>query len=137
MRGLCRQSSSSTDFKMDTNGIGKQQYVGMDSSMLMEMAHSKHVSEQQKTAAVSQQFESVLVKQFLKEALKPMFKGVFNEDGNAHRMYRHFFTDAISESIASGGGFGISTLLQQQLAQPNTQPTGGEADPVDDQNTGK
>ena len=58
--------------------------------MLMEMAHSKHVSEQQKTAAVSQQFESVLVKQFLKEALKPMFKGVFNEDGNAHRLYRHF-----------------------------------------------
>ena len=122
---------------METNGIGKQQYVGMDSSMLMEMAHSKHVSEQQKTAAVSQQFESVLVKQFLKEALKPMFKGVFNEDGNAHRMYRHFFTDAISESIASGGGFGISTLLQQQLAQPNTQPSGGEADPVDDKNTGK
>ena len=107
--------------------------MGMDSSMLMEMAHSKHVSEQQKTAAVSQQFESVLVKQFLKEALKPMFKGVFNEDGNAHRLYRHFFTDAISESIASGGGFGVSTLLQQQLAQPNTQPSGGESAPVDDQ----
>jgi hypothetical protein len=75
---------------METDAIGKQ-YVGMDSSMLMEMAHSKHHSEKQKTAAVSQQFESVLVKQFLKEALKPMFKGVFNEDGNAHRMYRHFF----------------------------------------------
>ena len=106
---------------METNGIGKQ-YVGMDSSMLMEMAHSKHVSEQQKTAAVSQQFESVLVKQFLKEALKPMFKGVFNEDGNAHRLYRHFFTDAISESIASGGGFGVSTILQQQLNHPNAKP---------------
>jgi Rod binding domain-containing protein len=56
-----------------------------------------------------------LVKQFLKEALKPMFKGVFNEDGGAHRMYRHFFTDAISESIATGGGFGVSNILQQQL----------------------
>jgi Rod binding domain-containing protein len=111
---------------METNGIGKQ-YVGMDSSMLMEMAHSKHASEQQKTAAVSQQFESVLVKQFLKEALKPMFKGVFNEDGNAHRMYRHFFTDAISESIASGGGFGVSTLLQQQLSQPNVKPSSDPA----------
>ena len=55
------------------------------------------------------------MKQFLKEALKPIFKGVFNEDGGAHRMYRHFFTDAISESIASGGGFGVSTILQQQL----------------------
>ena len=100
---------------METNDIGNK-YVGMDSSMLIEMAHSKHASESQKVAAVSQQFESVLVKQFLKEALKPMFKGVFNEDGNAHRMYRHFFTDAISESIASGGGFGISNILQQQLS---------------------
>ena len=96
------------------------QYIGMDSSMLMQMAHSKHTSKNQKVAAVSDQFESVLVKQFLKEALKPMFKGVFNEDGGAHRMYRHFFTDAISESIASGGGFGISTILQQQLSDVKT-----------------
>ena len=59
---------------MEVNEIGNK-YVGMDSSMLMEMAHSKHASESQKVAAVSQQFESVLVKQFLKEALKPMFKG--------------------------------------------------------------
>ena len=99
---------------MEAQNIGKQ-YVGMDSSMLMEMAHSKNTTHNQKVAAVSDQFESVLVKQFLKEALKPMFKGVFNEDGGAHRMYRHFFTDAISESIASGGGFGVSTILQKQL----------------------
>ena len=71
----------------------------MDSSMLMEMAHSKQPLKTKRVAAVSDQFESVLVKQFLKEALKPMFKGVFNEDGGAHRMYRHFFTDAISESV--------------------------------------
>ena len=99
---------------MESANIGNK-YVGMDTTMLMEMAHSKHASELEKNAAVSQQFESVLVKQFLKEALKPMFKGVFNEDGGAHRMYRHFFTDAISESIATGGGFGMSNILQQQL----------------------
>ncbi|MEC7401542.1 MAG: hypothetical protein VX821_06065 [Verrucomicrobiota bacterium] len=104
---------------METNDIGNN-YVGMDSSMLLDMAHSKHATEQQKNAAVSQQFESVLVKQFLKEALKPMFEGVFNEEGGAHRMYRHFFTDAISESIASGGGFGVSSILQQQLNQASS-----------------
>ena len=104
---------------METNDIGNN-YVGMDSSMLLDMAHSKHATEQQKNAAVSQQFESVLVKQFLKEALKPMFKGVFNEEGGAHKMYRHFFTDAISESIASGGGFGVSSILQQQLNQASS-----------------
>ena len=44
-----------------------------------------------------------------------MFKGVFNENSEGHRLYRHFFTDALSESIAQGGGFGISSILQQQL----------------------
>jgi Rod binding domain-containing protein len=116
---------------METNAVEGKQYVGMDSAMLMEMAHSKHATEKQKVAAVSQQFESVLVKQFLKEALKPMFQGVFNEDGNAHRLYRHFFTDAISESIASGGGFGISTILQQQITSPNAKPSlEGQQEPV-------
>jgi len=99
-------------------------YVGMDSSILMEMAHSQNISQKQKNAAVSQQFEAVLVKQFLKEALKPMFKGVFNEDAGAHRMYRHFFTDAISESVAQGGGFGVSNILQQQLNQKISTSSG-------------
>ena len=59
---------------METNAAEGKQYVGMDSSMLMEMAHSKHAIRTAEDGAVSQQFESVLVKQFLKEALKPMFK---------------------------------------------------------------
>jgi len=69
-----------------------------------------------KTKFVTEQFESVLVKQFLNDALKPMFKGVFNENSEGHRLYRHFFTDALSESIAQGGGFGVSSILQQQLS---------------------
>ena len=83
--------------------------------MLMEMAHSRHASEEQKAAAVSGQFESLLVKQYLKQALKPMFKGIFNENGGASGMYRHMFTDAMAESIAQGGGFGISSMLQMHL----------------------
>ena len=65
--------------------------------------------------AVSGQFESLLVKQYLKQALKPMFKGIFNENGGASGMYRHMFTDAMAESIAQGGGFGISSMLQMHL----------------------
>lgn len=83
--------------------------------MLMEMAHSRHVSEKQKAAAVSGQFEALLVKQYLKQALKPMFKGIFDETGGASGMYRHLFTDALAESIAQGGGFGVSTMLQMHL----------------------
>ena len=90
--------------------------VSIDSSLLMEMVHSKNKSESEKTKFVTEQFESVLVKQFLNDALKPMFKGVFNENSEGHRLYRHFFTDALSESIAQGGGFGVSSILQQQLS---------------------
>jgi len=98
-----------------TPELSTSQYVGMDTSMLMEMAHSRHASEKQKAAAVSGQFESLFVKQYLKQALKPMFKGIFNENGGASGMYRHMFTDAMAESIAAGGGFGISSMLQMHL----------------------
>jgi len=100
--------------EMETSGITNQ-YMSLDSSSLQELVKSKNSSASQKNAVVSQQFESVMIKQFLNDALKPMFKGVFNEEGEGHRLYRHFFTDAISESIAQGGGFGISSILQQQL----------------------
>src|SRR6056300_1563562 len=99
---------------METSGVS-QQYMGLDPSSLKELVNSKQSSAVQKNAIVSQQFESVMIKQFLNDALKPMFKGVFNEEGEGHRLYRHFFTDAISESIATGGGFGVSNILQQQL----------------------
>ena len=87
--------------------------------MLLDMAHSKHATEQQKNAAVSQQFESVLVKQFLKEALKPMFK-----EFSTKRVEPIECTDTFSRmpfpSIASGGGFGVSSILQQQLNQASS-----------------
>ena len=98
-----------------TPELNTSQYVGMDISMLMEMAHSRHTSEKQKAAAVSGQFESLFVKQYLKQALKPMFKGIFDENGGASGMYRHMFTDAMAECIAQGGGFGISSMLQMHL----------------------
>jgi len=100
---------------METGKISSNS-VSFDSSLLMEVVHSKDRTESEKTKFVTEQFESVLVKQFLNDALKPMFKGVFNEDSEGHRLYRHFFTDALSESIAQGGGFGISSVLQQQLS---------------------
>jgi len=100
---------------METGKISSNS-VSLDASMLLEVVHSKNRTESEKTKFVTEQFESVLVKQFLNDALKPMFKGVFNEDSEGHRLYRHFFTDALSESIAQGGGFGVSSILQQQLS---------------------
>ena len=111
---------------METGKISSNS-VSLDSSLLMEVVHSKNRTESEKTKFVTEQFESVLVKQFLNDALKPMFKGVFNEDSEGHRLYRHFFTDELSESIAQGGGFGVSSILQQQLSsKQRANPIGAE-----------
>ena len=74
---------------METSGISNQ-HLSLDANSLQELVKSKNATASQKNAVVSQQFESVMIKQFLNDALKPMFKGVFNEEGEGHRLYRHF-----------------------------------------------
>lgn len=80
---------------------------------MQEVAAKKGISDKEKLAAASQQFEGVLVKQFLKDALKPMFKGYLNEDGSSHEIYRYFVVDALANSIA--GSIGFSNSIQAQL----------------------
>ena len=48
-----------------------------------------------------------------------MFKGVFNEDSEGHRLYRHFLL-MLYRKVLHRGGFGASSILQQQLANQNS-----------------
>ena len=99
---------------MDTSAIAS---LGGDARQLKELALSKHAAEAA-TKEVSTHFESLLLRLYLKDALKPVFGGGFLEEtGGAHDMYRYFFTDAIAEGVARGGGFGLSDVLQQQIMQ--------------------
>ena len=98
---------------MDTSAIAS---LGGDARQLKELAFSQHAATASKE--VSTQFEALLLRQYLKDALKPVFGGGFlKETGGAHDMYRYFFTDAIAEGVARGGGFGLSDVLQQQIMQ--------------------
>lgn len=99
---------------MDTSAIAS---LGGDPQQLKELALSKAPSADA-AKEVATQFESLLLRQYLKDALKPVFGGGFlKESGGAHDMYRYFFTDAIAEGVARGGGFGISDILQQQIME--------------------
>jgi Rod binding domain-containing protein len=99
---------------MDTAAIAS---LGGDPQQLKELALSQ-VPSADAAKEVATQFESLLLRQYLKDALKPVFGGGFlKESGGAHDMYRYFFTDAIAEGVARGGGFGISDILQQQIME--------------------
>jgi Rod binding domain-containing protein len=73
-------------------------------------------TEEQKLQLTSQEFESTLVRQYLKDALKPLFKGAIEESGVSSEIYRGYYTDVLAQSLSRGQGMGISSVLQCQLS---------------------
>lgn len=59
---------------------------------------------------VSQQFESILVRQFLSESMKSLL-----ENGPSGQVYGYMLTDSLADSISKGGGLGLCSVLQAQL----------------------
>jgi len=60
----------------------------------------------------SRQFESILVRQFLSESMKPLLEG-----GPSGQVYGYLLTDSLAGSISEAGGLGFSSVLQAQLGR--------------------
>lgn len=58
----------------------------------------------------SHQFESILLRQFLTDSMKPLLEG-----GPTGQVYGYLLTDALANSISDAGGLGLSSVLQSQL----------------------
>ncbi|MBK8475533.1 MAG: rod-binding protein [Opitutaceae bacterium] len=78
-------------------------------------------------AAAAEQFEAILVRQLLGDALKPMLGGTAGGESEApgSDVYQYFVTDVIAQSVAQGGGLGIAKMLVPQLT-----PKGAAPDPA-------
>ena len=68
----------------------------------------------QQVKAVSSQFESILLRQFLQDSVSKMMGG--EESGAAGNMYGYMLTDVLATKISEGGGMGLSSVIQQQLS---------------------
>ena len=78
----------------------------------------------QQMAKVAGQFEAIMVRQFLTEAMKPMTEGCFNEeDMPGGDVYKSMMVDTLANSVESGGGLGLSNVIQLQLQ--GKVPAGG------------
>jgi Rod binding domain-containing protein len=75
--------------------------------------------ESERLGAVSREFEAVLLRSYLSEALKPLTKDGSAFGGN-NSIYGYMITDALANSLSSSGTFGFSNLMQAQLAGPAT-----------------
>jgi Rod binding domain-containing protein len=86
---------------------------------LVGQLHMAGDSPAAQAKVVSQQFEAVLLKQFLDKSVGSMMGSSAGSD-----VYGYMLTDALSQSLAKGGGLGMSSVLERQLAPRASAPAG-------------
>jgi Rod binding domain-containing protein len=81
------------------------------------LADNAALSEQEKIGELSKQFESLLVRQILAEAQKPVFQSKYSDNSFAGSVYRDLNVQNLAEGISRAGGLGLAGVLQQQLTK--------------------
>ena len=75
-----------------------------------QIASSKTLSEEQKVAEMTRQFEAVLLRQILSQAQKPAFKSSLTPDsGVAGSIYQDMMVNQMADTISSSRTLGMAT----------------------------
>ena len=82
---------------------------------LESLAHNRSLTEDQKIAQASQQFEAILLRQFLSESQKTVIKSELTDDSAAAGIYQDFITNQMADSLARSGGIGLAKTFEHQL----------------------
>lgn len=94
-----------------------QRGVSVRNMPLDKLAHSSTVSPEDKVKEVSRQFESILLRQILTEAQKPLLNTSPGKSGASAAMYQDLMTSELADQISGQGGLGLSHVLQAQLGR--------------------
>lgn len=82
---------------------------------LEELASNKQLSQDQKIAEASKQFEAIILRQFLAESQKPVIQSEFTDNSTAAGIYQDFITNQLADSLSRSGGIGLAKTFEQQL----------------------
>ena len=116
--------------------VGPIASTSIDPNALRETMSRQSVSKSEKLERAGVQFEAIMIRQFLGDALKPSIKGSLDEDSSGNDTYRYFVVDTLSQSLAQQGVFGIGKQITQQLAgrtgltDPQAAPGAASAGPA-------
>jgi peptidoglycan hydrolase FlgJ len=84
------------------------------------LAGNSHLSEQEKIAEASRQFEAVLLRQILESTQKTVIPSKFADNSTTASIYRDMITRQLADSISESGTFGLAKTFEQQLNRPST-----------------
>lgn len=78
--------------------------------------------EPQKLKEATEQFEAILIRQYLSEAMQPLFDDSMMGQSSGSHMYQYMITDAMASELSDNSTFGVASLLQMQLTQAESIP---------------
>ena len=90
---------------------------------LEKLATSKALTEEQKTAEMTRQFESMLLRQILNEAQKPVFKSTLSSGGGVSAaIYQDLMVNQLADKISSARTVGLAQELEEQFSRQSKTP---------------
>jgi Rod binding domain-containing protein len=92
-----------------------QRPVNASDLPLERLAGNQQISEPDKVAEVSRQFEAVLLRQILGSAQKTIFASSMDPQSVTNGVYQDMITNQLADRISHSGGFGLSRSLEKQL----------------------
>ena len=90
------------------------------------LANNPTLSEAEKVAEVSRQFEALLLRQILNDAYKTKFASSWNPPSVAKDIYQDMITTQLADSISQSGKFGLASGFQRQLTRPVRNASGSK-----------
>ncbi len=84
---------------------------------LEKLATSKALSQQEKAAEMTRQFESMLLRQILTEAQKTSIPSKFASTGVSTSIYKDMSVTQMADTISSSRSLGLARELEKQLSR--------------------
>jgi Rod binding domain-containing protein len=96
------------------NVAGTHPHVEASQLPLESLARNTNVSDADKVAEVSRQFEAVLLRQIMQDIRKPVLARA-EGDATVNGIYGDMINNQMADSISRSGGFGLAKSLASQL----------------------
>ena len=95
-----------------------QRHVSADDIAPERLAANKTLTEKEKVAEASRQFEAILLRQILDASQKTVIQSKFADNSTANSVYRDMVTNQLADAISKSGAFGLSHIFERQLERP-------------------
>jgi flagellar protein FlgJ len=106
-----------------------QTHVPTAAVPLEKLAANPKLSDAEKVAEVSRQFEAVFLRQILQDARKSGITSSTTPESATKAIYDDLVDNQLADNISRSGEFGLARCLRAQLARQVLPPAGAESKP--------